>query len=864
MSSALRLLQDFSEFKAEHSLSHELPYWDFLRSEGNCVVLSDGSLVQALRLKGASIETWDEDAINRFTQSLRGVLNSLPDEAELQFFVDTNSDYQSVIEKHQSLKGSNPLISWLSDERAARLRAELTQGGLTKPNLYLFIYLRMTRASMGIRSFFEKPKQFHQVRASEHELRVKELVQLTTSVRDGLSAAGISSVEMESDAVAQLIYRFLNPLRSLENPAPSLSPSHRDQEFTPQEVKAQPALSIPSPREQLVFSDLIQRMDNLYLDGFYHRVLTLKTLPEFTHAALISKLLSLPFHFTLSIQIRVPEQSKELSSLQTKRRMAHSMSAGQAGRVSDLESEAKLQSTEELLRELIQTGNKIFYFQLALVIRDKSKDVLEQKSKAVLSRFRELNGAEAVAETVAGFKVFKTCLPAGNSTMVRAKRTKTDNLADFLPLYQAWEGSGRPVCLFRNPRGGIVSYDPFDPLLLPNFNALVTGSAGAGKSFINNCILLQYLTQNPRLYIIDIGGSYRKLCELMKGEYIDVAPPTDGGASHAFQAINPFQLPPNTTEPSPRKIKFLLALMETLLTDEEGDKLGKLDKSLLEEAITKTYQRCFPKRMPRLSDFVEVLNDWKTANDAEMATKLKHFAKMLYPWTGSRPYGRLLDTESSFCVESDFMVFDLKSLSSFPDLQSVMLLIITDLILGKIDSQLGRPGRILMDEAWELLKSQGAMHFMEYCVRTLRKALWGITFITQGLDEIVQSPIGPAILNNTATKFILLQRGDLEPTRKCLKLNSHEMALISGLKQVKGTYSEAFLIANEERGVIRMTPTPLEYWISTSDAADNALLASFRKENPNLAFPDVIHQLATRYPQGSQGVVRSEPAKKAA
>ena len=64
-----------------------------------------------------------------------------------------------------------------------------------------------------------------------------------------------------------------------------------------------------------------------------------------------------------------------------------------------------------------------------------------------------------------------------------------------------------------------------------------------------------------------------------------------------------------------------------------------------------------------------------------------------------------------------------------------------------------------------------AANFMEYCVRTLRKTGSGITFITQGVEEIVASAIGPAILNNTATKFVMLQRGDTEILKNTLKVN---------------------------------------------------------------------------------------------
>ena len=215
----------------------------------------------------------------------------------------------------------------------------------------------------------------------------------------------------------------------------------------------------------------------------------------------------------------------------------------------------------------------------------------------------------------------------------------------------------------------------------------------------------------------------------------------------------------------------------------------------------------------------------------------------------------MLDAKNELDLKSDVVVFDLKGLSSYPDLQSVMILIITDFILGKIESKsadsVGRRKQILMDEAWELLKTRAASSFMEYCARTLRKSGSGITFITQGLEEIVASPIGSAILSNTATKFILLQRGDLEPIRKILKLNDQEMALISSLGQSKGKYSEAFLIANEDRAVIRACPTPLEYWLATSDPADNGLLEEERSKAPEKRLSEHIHSLAMDYPHGA-------------
>ncbi len=99
-----------AEYQAEYPLSKELPYWDFFHDrDPACAVLSDGSLVQGLKLSGLSIETWDTNQINGLASSLKSFLNALPDDADLQFFLDVNSDFSKLVAEHERLRGDDPL-----------------------------------------------------------------------------------------------------------------------------------------------------------------------------------------------------------------------------------------------------------------------------------------------------------------------------------------------------------------------------------------------------------------------------------------------------------------------------------------------------------------------------------------------------------------------------------------------------------------------------------------------------------------------------------------------------------------------------------------------------------------------------------
>lgn len=840
----LRPFHRFSEYVQEYPLSGEIPYWDFI---DDTVVLADGSLVRGLTLVGLAIETWDDERINQLTSQLRGILNSLPDGAEIQIVVDSSHDVSEVISEHTRLSAdsSETLAGKVASDRIRALRENMEDGIFRKTQIRLYFYERVTQKSKGPLSFFSLPKSFQKIRQDEHESRSRNLEKKVAHLSEQLVSLGMGVTPLSAEEVRVHVYQFLNPTRSRTGPVPKIMAAPSGQEFSQAELAIVPALALESSRGTICYSDLILGVEGFFLDGFYHRIITLKSLPENTFASMASRLMALPSGTTLSLSIQVPEQSKELSLLQIKRRMAHSMSAAQAGRVTDLESEAKLESTEDLLREIIQSGQKILYTQLAILVRDESLDGLDRKIKTVLGRIRELSGAEGLTETVATHKVLKSILPAGTTTLVRPKRMKTDNVADFLPIYEPYSGSKRPICLFRDRYDGLVSYDPFD-VILSNFNTLFTGSSGSGKSFLNNCIELQFASQKPALFIIDIGGSYRKQCEFMDGTYLEIVPPND--VKKDFPSVNPMLLPPGESDPSPQKVKFLLMLLEVMLTDGDQDRLKRLSKSMLEEAILKTYRKSEGKEVV-LSDLVETL---KSSSEPE----LRDFAKMLFPWTGDRAYGRLLDRPGALDVKSNFVVFDLKGLSAYEDLQSVVIMMITDYILGRIGSIKSGYKRILMDECWVALKTRVGSQFMEYCARTNRKEGAGITFITQGLEEVYNSPIGSAILNNTANKFILPQKGDLEPIREVLKLNTQEIALIQSLRQKKGSYSEAFMMANDARSVVRICPTPIEYWISTSDARDNSLIEQARNHWPEKTLFEIIQELAKRYPSGSQGATR--------
>lgn len=817
--------------------AEELPYWDFMDGPIAHAILFDGSLVGGIRVRMIDIECFDEAEINQFTKGLRSALNSISEGISLQFVLGVRSDFSDVIEKHTAGKAADvhPLVRSIASYREKSLRNGIERGDLYRPEL--FVYVRTPIVEAKKISIFKKKELFSDESSRVYQETSETLGQNIDTLVSSFENIGLACQELTKIEIQKNVYEFLNPKRSRSEPAPLVKTSN-EPDIEKDVLDEVEWLASQSPRSQLVFGDLVLGFEQFTLDGFYHRVISLKTLPEMTFAGQLANFLRLPFHYDLILSFEVPPQGAEMAKLQQKRKMAHSMAVTSGGKASDLESESKLSSTEELIRELLNTGQRIYAVQMCLVLKapatPEGAKKMNREVREVLSRFRALHGAEGLEESVGAWKILKGILPAAPIKLERARKMKTNNLADFLPVYGPREGDRDPVVIFRNRLNGLVSFNPFDPGL-PNYNCLVTGSSGAGKSFLNNCILLQELARNLRVFIIDIGGSYKKLTEALGGQYLEI------NLSDQYR-INPFDIPNPHEEPSNQKVKSLLACIESMVTEDEKARLPKLDRALLERAIIELYKN------RRTKGEIPVLSDLAVYLSAIDEPSMKAVAKMLYLWTGERPFGRLLDGPGSLRTDAPICTFDLKGLSAYPDLQSVMILILTDFILTQVEADRTSKKRIILDEAWELLKSNAAASFMEYCARTLRKTGSGITFITQGVEEIASSPIGPAILNNTATKFVLLQRGDSEILRDTLRLNNQELDIVHSLGQKKGEFSEGFMIEGDHRQVVRIFPSPFEYWLSTSDAQDNAYLAELRTQG--LGLVQAIEKAAEEYPHG--------------
>ncbi len=785
-----------------------LPLWHF---DGDFLVYNNGSLGVGFELTGKDISIVEPEPINEFSTALENLINTAQEGLRFQIFYRLESDVSPLIGAHETLsKGPSSVYDPIAKSRLAHFRNNQEAGLYFKPRIYFFI--RSAPFSYKKQRLFESEAKYRRIARSEYWKHKTDFVRSVTQIESSLSHAGLIPKRIDEKAWFRLLYEYFNWSRSEKLAPPELSKN---------------GLFSQSLCDQLQLTDLFIHKDYVEVGDYLFRAITLKTLPEETHASLIDRLLKLPFHFWLSQSIEILDQKKEYDRLQLKRRLTHSMAAA-PGNVSDMESESKLSHIEGLISELLESSERIIASDLTLVIWAADKEKLEEKSDEVLRTFKGMNQSEGIVETFPCFDAFVRAMP-GNANGLRPKKMKSSNVAHLMPLYSYWKGNKRPVCLFPNRDNVLLSIDPFEPSL-PNWNGLVIGSSGAGKSFTLLQLVLMFYGQTPRPKIVwlDNGASSKNIVDCLDGQFVELN--LDSGI-----CLNPFDLDKNAVAPSPSKIKLILAVIESICKEDDSFGLPKLEKSLLEECIFRTYSK---KKSPRLSDFRDVLK-------AHDRPELRKYAEILFSWTRDTPYGRLLDGPTNIKLEKDLVSIEMRGLDVHPELQNLFLLLLTEYIQREAAASHQQNYLLIVDEAWKLLQSKSGAAFTVEAYRTFRKFNAGIWAISQNINDFkLQEEIANAILQNTPNRIILKQRGvNWDDFKKVLALNDTEIETIKSLKQEKGKYSEFFFLQDENRAIVRVEPDPLSYWICTTDPRDKAKIAEARSKNPKLSHLEVLQTL---------------------
>lgn len=344
---------------------------------------------------------------------------------------------------------------------------------------------------------------------------------------------------------------------------------------------------------------------------------------------------------------------------------------------------------------------------------------------------------------------FDTFLEQATCFLIQESNYRSDPPAEGIRFCDRLTGKPVFVDLFDAPRKkGITS----------NLGMLVCGTSGGGKSMTVNHILRTLFDQGAHCVTVDIGGSYKGLCELVGGYYFTYE------ESNPIR-FNPFYLPEGQSLDTEKK-ESLKALLITLWK-QENESFMRSEYVALSNALQGYYEHLGGDKtvFPGFNSFYEYLQKHYVQILKEQKVKDKdfdidNFLYVLRPYYRGGEFDYLLNAAGNLnLLDQRFVVIELDSIKDHPILFPVVTLIIMEMFLSKMRKLKGIRKVLTIDEAWKAIANSGMAGFIQYAFKTMRKFNGVPNVVTQELDDLISSPIvKDAIINNAAIKILMDMR----------------------------------------------------------------------------------------------------------
>ena len=326
-------------------------------------------------------------------------------------------------------------------------------------------------------------------------------------------------------------------------------------------------------------------------------------------------------------------------------------------------------------------------------------------------------------------------------------------------------------------------------------HTLVLGATGAGKSFALNFLLVQALQYDPRILILDLGGSYRWLTQFLGGGYMELSPEGDTGGGFR---LRPFSLPAGE-----RTFGFLAGWISRLLRI-GGWTLGGEDPSEIRARVEDLY--AFAPQRRTLGVLVRSL-------PSKMWPALGR-------WHGDGAWGRYFDNaaDADDLNFEDWQVIDMAGAAEHEDLCEAALFYLLERLRLALENpdETARVKLMVVDEAWRYLQDPAVLSYLAEAAKTWRKKNAALIIATQSAVDVTGTAGAEALLESMPTKLFLANPDLPDKAADTFRLNPSEVNTIRGLIPKR----ELYLRRTDAAGILRLEVDPASYWLYTSSPVD--------------------------------------------
>ncbi|OXG09668.1 conjugation system TraG family ATPase [Flavobacterium araucananum] len=568
----------------------------------------------------------------------------------------------------------------------------------------------------------------------------------------------------------------------------------------------------------------------------YDRYSTDKTKFSIGFASTLGQLLSCNHIYNQYIFIE--DFQKTLQKLESKRLRLQSLSAYSR------ENLIARDATNDFLNEAISQQRLPVKAHFNVLIWTDNKEELKDLKNKVSSALAQMDAA-AKQETVGAAQIFWAGIPGNSSDfpMNDTFDTFTEQATCFLNLETGYRSSLSPTGirlgdrLTGKPVHVDISDEPVKMGICTNRNKFILGPSGSGKSFFTNHMVRSYYEQGTHVVLVDVGHSYKGLCDMVKGYYFtyDEKNPI---------RFNPFYISEGDSLDTEKKESIKTLLLA--LWKKDNETFNRSEYVALSNALQLYYEKldsnsdlfpCFDSFYEFLkNEFVSILEGDKVK---EKDFDVNNFLYVLRPYYKGGEFDYLLNaTENLDLLKERFIVFELDNIKDHPILFPVVTIIIMEVFISKMRKLKGVRKMILIEEAWKAIAKEGMAEYIRYLFKTVRKFFGEAIVVTQEVEDIISSPVvKQAIINNSDCKILLDQskyQNKFEQIQELLGLTEKEKALVLSVNKANDhdkKYKEVFISLGGMQSKVYRTEVSLEeYYAYTTEETEKVKVQAYAKK----------------------------------
>lgn len=526
--------------------------------------------------------------------------------------------------------------------------------------------------------------------------------------------------------------------------------------------------------------------------------------------------------------IFIDDAAKTMKQLEAKRLRLQSLSAYSR------ENAISRDATQDFLNEAISQQRLSVKAHFNILAWTDNPDDKKELTALVSSAMAQID-ATAKRETDGAPQIWWAGLPGNEADfpMNDTFDTFAEQACCFLNLETNYKTSISPFGirlgdrLTGRPVHVDISDEPMRLGICTNRNKFILGPSGSGKSFFTNHMVRSYYEQGTHIVLVDVGHSYKGLCEMVGGYYFtyDEANPI---------RFNPFYISKGDTLDTEKKESLKSLILA--LWKKEDEVLERPEYVALSNAIQGYYEklRSHNEIFPCFNTFYDYLRTEFSAQLKADNVKEKHFDldNLLYvlkPFYKDGEFGYLLNaTENLELLSERFIVFELDNIKDHPILFPVVTLIIMETFISKMRKLKGVRKMILIEEAWKAIAKEGMAEYIKYLFKTVRKFFGEAVVVTQEVEDIISSPVvKETIINNSDCKILLDQskyQNKFDLIQDLLGLTEKEKVQILSVNKANDPqrkYKEVFIsLGGQLSKVYRTEVSPEEYLAYTTEESE--------------------------------------------